>query len=238
MKFLYLTLIILISSNSYAQYKVDENSYFIYDENASINDFDTTEIDLKTNKNIVKDEVMTVESFNKKNIMTFFIGMQQDEFEEKNNFFVRSLTPAFDFRFHRRIASWLGAELDFQISRNAIIPRQSLLIGRGFNTSFEYYLLTQIGEKVALRDQINSGYLFLNLGIGSKIRLFKNHSLDVRAYSNASSFNRYGVETRYLYKVNKSEVGLYFGVEEYNPYKLDYERQGQRSSRFGLLFSY
>lgn len=78
----------------------------------------------------------------------------------------------------------------------------------------------------------------MNVGAGWVERWSFGYRTDLRAYMSNLEYQLWGYELKILKKLPTSEFGVYVGVEQYNPLSMDYERQGQTSSRFGLMFSY
>lgn len=178
------------------------------------------------------------EAFNSKNYINFFFGLQNDEFEEEPGLFVRNLTPSAHLNWQQRFSINWGYELEGQITKNNFIAKQTLVVGTDYGKRREFFLLAQLGEKVALTKQENSGYFFLNYGGGWIERWGSGFKTDLRAYVSNLEYKLWGWEFKAMRKLKEAEVGIYLGVEQYNPLTLEYERQGQTSSRAGLIFSY
>jgi len=195
-------------------------------------------IDTKDFEQKEKEKPFKAEVFNSKNIINFFFGLQYDEFEEKPGLFARNLTPSAHLNWQQRFNINWGYELEGQITKNNFIAKQTLVFGTDYGKRREFFLLAQLGEKVALTDQENSGYFFLNYGGGWIERWGSSYRTDLRAYISNLEYNLWGWELKAMKKLKEAEFGVYVGVEQYNPLSMEYERQGQTSSRLGLVFSY
>lgn len=195
-------------------------------------------IDTKSFEKEEKEQPFKAEVFNSKNIIHFFFGLQYDEFEEDPGLFVRNLTPSAHLNWQQRFSLNWGYELEGQVTKNNFIAKQTLVFGTDYGKRREFFGLAQLGEKVALTKQENSGYFFLNYGAGWVERWGRGFRTDTRVYLSNLKYNLWGWEFKALRKIKQAEVGIYLGVEQYNPLKMDYERQGQTSSRAGIMFAY
>lgn len=211
--------------------------FFIWNKDQTLEEYQTT-IDLKTKEVIIPEKKVTAERFNQLNIINFYTGIQTDEFEATRGIFTRSLTPSAQIEWVRKFTLNLGIELSAQLSKNNIIPKQTFTWGTKYGAAHEFFLALQLGQKIALVSQETSGYFFLNYGLGVVSRWTPNYRTDLRAYLSNIEYNLWGYEVKVFKKVNKSELGLYFGLEQYNPFNIEYERQGQVSTRGGFVFSY
>lgn len=211
--------------------------FMIWNKDQTLEEYQTT-IDLKTKSVVIPEKKITVERFNQMNIINFYTGIQYDEFEESRGIFTRSLTPSAQIEWNRKFTLNIGMELSVQLNKNNIIPKQTLTLGTKYGSPHEFFLALQLGEKIALVEQETSGYFFVNYGAGIISRWTPNYRTDLRAYISNLEYNLWGYEFKMFKKVNKSELGFYFSLDQYNPLSMEYERQGQVSTRGGIVFSY
>lgn len=232
---LYKSLIILcfLSGLAYGS----DDTFFYYDLNQSTND-KTYNYDLNTLNEIKKEKKDPVVKFNEKNYMNFMLGMDQEEFEEKDSFYKRTLNPSFSFDFNHKITTWLMGRYYFRTTTNNFIATQNIILTILKLGSFEVNPLVQIGEKVALKEQKNSGYFFINTGVNLKMKV-KKITLSLDYLKNYSDFKFDSTTFRGMYDIeNDKKLGIYFGIENYIPLDYSYDREGQRSVRGGFLYMY
>ena len=188
-------------------------------------------------RNVKKKAELQQEEYNENNFMATRIGVQQEFFEEKQGFFVESFTPAFDLIFYKKIFDNFFWTFDFQASKSNFIARQ--LLSYNFNIFDNYSLrpFIRLGEKVALTEQVNSGYFFFNTGT-QLIAKYNKWNLMTEFYTSPAEFSKLGIYLEALYKLKFNEVGVYFGQEHYDQTELEYERQGQETTRFGFILKF
>lgn len=210
---------------------IAEDDIFVYD-NTTTTDRYTLDVDLKTLKRIKKERIETIEEFNKRTPFTYRIGIQQDEFESKNDIFIQSLTPSIEFAFQKKSYQWLFYDFNFQLSKNAFIPMQEVNIGYSY-----LFLLNQFGQKLALSEQVNSGYIFYNVGVGGYLN-FWGFNMNYKILTDVANFNSNSFYIDFLKQFESDSIGIYFALENYNPINQENERQGQQTSKGGIIFKY
>lgn len=232
MKFLFI-LFFLISSSTYAV----EDSFILYDFSQTTNE-KTYSYNLKTLERTNLEKKDEIRYFNNKNFVYIMLGMEQEEFEEKDSFYKKSLNPSFSFELNKKYNEWLSFSYYFRTSTENFVAKQNLLISLLNFKGLSLNPLIQLGEKVALSEQNNSGYFFLNLGLNLQYEIGE-FSLYLDYLQNYSDFMFNSVTGRIMYEIEKEKkIGLYFGIENYIPIDYEYERQGQRNVRGGFLYYY
>lgn len=192
---------------------------------------------LSVRDNVVNDYELTQKEYNRKSVMSMRIGVQEEEFEEKKGFFIQSTTPSIDLTLYKRILGKLQLEFDFQITKSNLIARQGLSYPLFNFYGFSLSPVIKLGEKIAITDQVNSGYFFLHTG-GQLAYENRFVSMRVEGYSSPSSFKETGIYGEILYKSEKNQIGFYYAKEHYNPIKVEYLRQGQTATRLGLVLKF
>ena len=175
--------------------------------------------------------------FNKENFMATRIGIQQETFEEKQGFFVESVTPAIDLVFYKKMFDSFYWTFDFQGSKSNFIARQALAYNFSIGNKFSLRPFARLGEKVALTEQFNSGYFFFNVGAQSLININKFDVL-LEVYSSPREFSKVGVYLEATYALKYNKIGFYIGQEHYDQDNLEYERQGQETTRAGIILKF
>jgi hypothetical protein len=233
-------IITLIVSNLTLSFDNTGEGKFIYNLEQD-SDYFHQKINLKTISPSIKkrnkNNDLNIDDFNDKNIMSFRLGIQQEEYEEKLGFFVSSLTPSFDLTFYKKMNEKLNFDFDFQVSKNNGIFRQSVMYSILNLNSITLSPLLRFGQKLAFTDQVNSGYIFFNLG--SAI-LYEGESFTSRldVYSSPTTFDKLGFYSELSYRMKNNDVGIYFAQEHYDQLDLEYSRQGQSTSRFGFIVKF
>lgn len=191
--------------------------------------------DIKLNKGLRKKKSYIKEEY--VNPIEFSVGIQRDEFQKKNGIFVESIAPSFGALKRDWVNKFFGYEFDANISPNSLIARQNLHLGFGKNGNYELFVFAQVGQKVNFEDQIDSGYLFFNGGVGASL-LLRGFVLRGKIYTTLSKSQELGLEGRLLAPFKKFRLGVYAGVEQYNPTTAEFDREGQTSLRGGLILQY
>lgn len=226
---------LMLSFNVFA--KVDNDTYFNYDLNQTT-DTKTYNYDLKTLDNPIEEKKISVSEYNSLNIMGFSFGVTQEEFEEKDSFYKKAISPTLSLKFLKKMLPWLENKYSFSASKNNLIMKQSFLFNFFDNKYIHLKPIIQLGEKVALSEQKNSGYFFLNTGINAYIK-YKKILIDFNYLRNYSSFEYDSFNLEALYNIEKdSYIGIYFGLENYIPMNIEYSREGQQNLNLGLIYYY
>lgn len=233
MKFLAF-LIILLSNELYA---LNKDTYFNHNLTQTTGE-KTYDYNLKTISKIEKEVEVSVSEYNEENFINYMFGVEREEFEEPNSFYRQSLSPSFSFRFNKKMFLWLENKYNFNITKNNLILKQEFLFNFFRKSNFNIKPVFQLGQKIAVSEQKNSGYFFSNIG-GNFSFKYKKIILDITYLRNFSSFEYDSTTTEILYEIRENNyIGLYFGLENYIPFNLENEREGQQNLRGGLIYYY
>lgn len=224
-------LLIAISTASHARSYINDFSYSRTQTNLN-----THHINLKDIQIVKKKEVFSLEKFNSRNKIGLFLGLQRDEYETEPGIFVQQLNQSLFTNWSQLFNNYIGYEVEGGITKNAIIPKLNLMLGTGFSNNLNFFLLGQLGSKIALVRQVSSGYFFVNVGAGIDYRI-SDYRFNVKLLVPQNMFNEVGWEVMALKQLqNEHEAGVFISQENYYPQKIEYSRQGQDVFKIGLIY--
>lgn len=195
------------------------------------------EYDLNNLQLIKKDE-FNFEQYNKQNLYEIGIGGQVVQYEKKIGTLVEEFSPSAFIRHKYYLSDNFILDFNAIINKNSFILKESLEPSIHFNKT-HFFIFGMAGQEISLADQKNSGFLFVNGGLGVR-QFIGSWSLDLKVLKPIKSISpELGFEVNLIKYSNKSK---YFGVSIHQdqniPINQKYGNDKYSASGVSLFFGF
>lgn len=165
------------------------------------------EYDLNNLQLIKKDE-FNFEQYNKQNLYEVGIGGQVIQYEKKIGTLVEEFSPSIFIRHKYYLSDNFILDFNASVNKNSFILKESLEPSIHFNKT-HLFIVGMAGQEINLADQKNSGFLFINGGVGIR-QFIGSWSFDFKVLKPIKSIDpEIGFELNIVKYNGKSK---YFGV--------------------------
>lgn len=200
---------------------------------------DRVSYDFDLNKlQIIKKDEFNFEEYNKQNLYEYMIGGQVVQYEQKIGTLIQEFSPVMELR--HRYYSNDNIVLDFNgaINKNSFNLSEKIEPSVHFNKT-HLFVIGEFGQEIAVQNQKDSGFLYLNYGLGVR-QFIGSWSIDMQGSKPIKSIDKeINLQSNIIrYSENKKYFGIAIYSKQLIPFNQKYSNDKYSISGLSLFFGF